>query len=112
MTRENEILRRMVKEIEMEAVNCLNTQPHDDHKCKIHIQKALSRIAGMTSEFAGLVEVKAYDIDWDCDLKGKNRPPKSTSVMMNHDYDISETIADALSDEFGWCVNGCKWKIV
>ena len=110
MTRINEYLRGLVKDVELAAVQCLNFQPHDDMKCEHHLRKCLTKIADMVGVFRGLVEVEAYDIDWDTDGE-KVKLPKSVKLMMNPSEDISETISDRLSDQTGWCANTFRWRL-
>ena len=44
MTIENIELRDMLKRVEGVAVNALSTQPHDDDKCKSHLEAAVKKI--------------------------------------------------------------------
>ena len=111
MTCTNKMLRCKLQEIEAIAVKCLHNQPADDDENEVHLMKALSRIAAMSEDFMGLVEVQAYDIDWDTDGE-KAKLPKSMRLMVDPSEDIDETIADRLSDKKGWCVNACSWRMV
>lgn len=40
-------------------------------------------------------------IEWDCDDAADYGLPTDTVVVCDSEYDV----ADALSDEYGWCVN-------
>ena len=66
--------------------------------------------------------IRMYDIDWDTssDTGSYRKPPSSyelglpsewTVVVDNH-WDAEEEAADLLSDNFGYCVNTCKWEEV
>lgn len=111
MTERNNKLRETVRKIEGTASACLYNQPHDDHDCERHLERHLAKIAEMSGDFRGLVEVQAYDIEWDTDGK-KVKLPKSVRIMMDSSEDIDETIADKLSDKYGWCVKSCNWRKV
>ena len=108
MTKENQKLRDSVKEIEVTAANCLASQPDDDDKCKLHLMRTLTKIADMVAEFAGMVEVEMYDIEWDTDGKPVKLP--KTVRMMVHPDVIPEGLADLLSDEHEWCVNNLSYR--
>ena len=111
MTERNRELRDKVAQIENEALVCLHNQPLDDDDCERHLQKALAKIANLAGDFRGLVEVEAYDIDWDTDGEDVDLPD-SVKIMMDNYDDIENDIADRLSDRFGWCVNSYNWRIV
>ena len=111
MTKTNEELREKVKEIELAAVQCLNSQPHDDRDCKRHLLKCLSKMADMAGDFRGLVEVEAYDIKWDKDEDDVDLPA-SVRLMMDSSDHIGNEIADKLSCEFGSCVKRCEWRVM
>ena len=111
MTEKNEKMRACVRLVEITAVNCLHSQPHDDDECEHHLLKHLARIAEYVGDYRGLAEVEAYDIDWDRDGK-KVKLRKSVKLMMDPSEDISETIADRLSDRTGWCVKSCSWRML
>lgn len=108
MTKENQELRNSVKEIEVTAANGLASQPDDDDKCKLHLMRTLTKIADMVAEFAGMVEVEMFDIDWDTDGKPVKLP--KTVRMMVYPEVIPEGLADLLSNEHEWCVNNLSYR--
>lgn len=59
------------------------------------------------------VTVNIYQIDWDVDdEKLKDLPTTATIEVHVDSYgDVYEAAADALSDEYGYCVNSfnCDW---
>ena len=58
--------------------------------------------------------VRAFDIEWDTD--GRSRKacglPSESIVELDDDADVEYEIADALSDEYGYCVCGCDFEIL
>ena len=110
MTDKNIALRNKVKDIGIAAVQCLNSQPQDDMECERHLQKCLTKIADIAGDFRGLVEVEAYDIEWDTDGEDVDLP-KSVKLMMDPSEEIGLNIGDKLSDRFGWCILGCSWRM-
>ena len=99
MTKENQELRTIVKEVEVTAANALASQPDDDDKCKLHLMRTLTKIAEMAADFAGMVDVELYDIDWDTDGEEVDLP-KTIRRMVHQEY-IPDNLADLLSNEFG-----------
>lgn len=108
MTKENQELRTIVKEVEVTAANALASQPDDDDKCKLHLMRTLTKIAEMAADFAGMVEVELYDIDWDTDGEEVDLP-KTIRRMVHQEY-IPDNLADLLSNEYGWCVNSLNYR--
>jgi hypothetical protein len=108
MTKENQELRDKVKAIELEAVQCLGSQPQDDYDCERHLKKCLGRIAEMASDFCGIVEVEACDIKWAGGEKGM---PSSAKFMVRPIDDISHVVAARLEERFGRKVETCKWRM-
>ena len=108
MTKENMMLRDLAKDIEVIAANGLANQPDDDEACKLHLMRTLTKIGDMAAEFAGMVEVEMYDIDWDTD----GAPVKLPKVvrMMVYPEVIPDGLADLLSNEHGFCVNGLNYR--
>jgi hypothetical protein len=53
----------------------------------------------------------AYDIEWDTDdyVKPKYLPNKTT-IRLDNEADPEYDLTDALSDKYGWCVLGCKYR--
>ena len=44
MTKENELMRQIVKTVEAEAAAALQSQPADDQECGRHLRKTLDRL--------------------------------------------------------------------
>jgi hypothetical protein len=61
--------------------------------------RTLTKIADMVAEFAGMVEVEMFDIDWDTDGKPVKLP--KTVRMMVYPEVIPGLLAELLSNEFG-----------
>lgn len=57
------------------------------------------------------MKVRAFNIDWDTDGKKIDLPDECV-VELDDDQDPHEDLANVLSDEYGWCVNGCNYEIV
>jgi len=60
-------------------------------------------------------KVKITDIDWD--IEGEDvKLPKSITVPMHQIVDsedeLKDTIADYLSDNYGWVVNSCNYEVI
>lgn len=108
MTEKNSKMRDVVKKVESCAMVCLASQPSDDDACERHLVRALAKMAEMTKEYLGLVEVEAFNIKWETDGK-KVDLPGSFRLFMQAD-DIDDGIADALSDRFGWLVKSLDWR--
>lgn len=108
MTRKNEELRGLIKAVELAAVQCLNSQPHDDIKCEHHLRKCLAKIADMVGDFRGLVEVEAYDIDWGAPGKDMGLP-ESTKVMVGLASNME--LLRRLSNIFGRSAAAFKWRL-
>ena len=55
--------------------------------------------------------VRFFNIDWDTDGDDSGLP-KDVVVVADDDRDPAEEGADILSDAFGFCVNGCLFKLL
>ena len=110
MTDRNRELRALVTKVENACTSCLMGQPHDDDDCERMLVKTLSNIADMTGEFAGMAEIEIYDIDWDIDGEDVGLP-RSVRMMVYASHGVNEDmLSDELYDEYGWLVNGFKWR--
>lgn len=110
MTDKNKELRALVTKIENTCTACLRGQPHGDEDCERMLVKTLAKIADMTSEFAGMVEIEVYDLDWETDGE-RVKLPKSVKMIVYANPDIdNEAVANQLSDEYGWLVKGFLWR--
>lgn len=64
--------------------------------------------------------VRFTDIDWDTtdeeneDIEEDfgNRLPKTVTLEVDDDVELSTEGADVLSDKYGWCVNSFNYEIV
>ena len=112
MTKENQKLRTMVKEVEVTAANGLASQPDDDDKCKLHLMRSLTKIADIAAQYAGMVEVEMHDIEWDFDDKFVDAELPHTVRMFVYQEDIPNGLADRLSDEYGYCVKCLNYRRV
>lgn len=65
--------------------------------------------------------IRLYDIDWD--TSDEDFPesiissveiglPSEVTVRVNQHWNPTEEAADYLSDNYGYCVNGCTWEEV
>jgi hypothetical protein len=63
-----------------------------------------------------MARIECYDIEWETDGE-KVDLPKSVVIDLEEDEDLTleELVdnngADALSDKYGWLVNGFHWKV-
>ena len=55
--------------------------------------------------------VRFYDIDWDTDGDDAGLPT-DTICFVEDDCDLENEGADVLSDNFGFCVKGCSFKVL
>ena len=54
---------------------------------------------------------KLYDINWDVDNKKDLKTlPKQHIIKVDENFSVEYDGADILSDTFGFCVNGFKFK--
>lgn len=109
MTEKNSNMRDVVKKVESCAMVCLASQPSDDDVCERHLVRALAKMAEMTKDYLGLVEVEAYNIKWDTDGEKVNLPDSHRMFVQS---DEIENLADKLSDRFGWCVKNFSWRML
>lgn len=109
MTKKNENMRDVVKKVESCAMVCLASQPSDDDVCERHLVRALAKMAEMTKEYLGLVEVEAFNIKWKTDGKKVDLPDSHRMFVQS---DEIEKLADRLSDKFGWCVDDFNWRML
>ena len=65
--------------------------------------------------------IRLYDIEWDTEDEDGDEelgvpqealglPSEYTVQVYNH-WNPEEDAADLLSDNFGYCVKGCKWEL-
>jgi hypothetical protein len=64
----------------------------------------------MTKGYLGLVEVEAFNIEWDTDGE-KVDLPETYRLFMQAD-EVEDGIVDALSDKFGWLIISLGWRIL
>lgn len=65
-------------------------------------------------------KIRLYDIDWDTgtdesdpvEVAEEPQLPLEVTIEVNKRWDPTEEAADYLSDNYGFCVNGCKWEEV
>ena len=58
--------------------------------------------------------VRLFDIQWDSDGEDPNEaglPPEHIAVV-DDDWNPDDDAADLLSNTFGFCVNGCSFKVL
>ncbi len=58
--------------------------------------------------------VRLFDIRWDTDNQdpGELGLPKEHLAVVEDDWNPEEEAADLLSDNFGFCVEGCSFKVL
>jgi hypothetical protein len=56
------------------------------------------------------IKVSFYDIDWDVD--GANELPKKVELFVSKTLDIESDGAEVLSKEYGYLVNGFRFKVI
>lgn len=62
-----------------------------------------------------MVQIECYNIDWETDGDPVELPD-SVVIELEEDKELTlpelvdEQGADALSDEYGWLVNGFQWR--
>lgn len=116
MTEKNKELRDKLMAIETLIVNSLRVQPHEDDECEVHLKLTMAKVAELSAEYLGMNCVEAYDIDWDTDGKDPKSlglPPSMRMCVAQCDIpNLSEEIADMLSDRSGWCVNSCRYRVL
>ena len=58
--------------------------------------------------------VRLYDIQWDTDDDSPDELglPKEQFAVVEDEWDPEEEAADLLSDEFGFCVFGCLFRVL
>lgn len=111
MTKENNELREKIKAIEGVTMQYLHSQPENDDDCNRYLLKALAKIADMAGDYRGLIELEAYDIEWDTDGEEVDLPDK-VRLMLHSEEDFGSVIADRLSDRFGWCVRTFQFRMI
>ena len=65
--------------------------------------------------------IRLYDIEWDTEDEDGDEElgvpqealglPSEYTVQVNNHWNPEEDAADLLSDNFGYCVKGCKWEL-
>lgn len=112
MTEENKMLRNKLKDIEVIAANGLANQPDGDDECGLHLMRAITKIADMSAQYAGMVEVEMYDIEWDVDDEFVDMGlPHKVSMFVRQEA-VPDGLADVLSDSYGWCVKCLNYRRV
>lgn len=58
--------------------------------------------------------VRLFDIRWDTDDENPDELglPEEQIAVVDDDFDPEEDAADLLSDEYGFCVQGCSFKVL
>ena len=58
--------------------------------------------------------VRLFDIHWDTDGEDPNELglPTENIVVVEDNWNPEEDAADLLSDEYGFCVEGCSFKVL
>lgn len=112
MTEENKMLRNKLKDIEVIAANGLANQPDGDDECGLHLMRAITKIADMSAQYAGMVEVEMYDIEWDIDDEFVDMGLPHKVSMFVRQGDVPDGLADVLSDSYGWCVKSLNYRRV
>lgn len=59
--------------------------------------------------------IELYEIEWDIEDEDDENAacldlPDKVVVEVNRRWNPDDEAADYLSDNFGFCVNGCKWR--
>lgn len=111
MTEKNNELRGILKNVECIVYKCLHSQPNDDDACEIHLMRALSNIARAVSGYGKMVEIEAYEIEYDTDGEGVDLPKSMRFMIDSLDIDEDE-MADLISDKTGWLVKTFKWRML
>ncbi len=57
------------------------------------------------------MKIRAFNIKYDTDGQ-KIDLPKEIVFDVEDDFDANEELADLISDETGFCVFGCEYKII
>jgi hypothetical protein len=69
-----------------------------------------------TNESIHMKRYRLFDIEWDVEGKDYDDDaslpdlPNEVNVSVEDDFDPVEDSADLLSDEHGFCINGCKFE--
>lgn len=61
------------------------------------------------------MKIKAFNIQYDTDGNKKiaaRLPKELVFDVDDEDFDPEEELADLVSDETGWCIFGCDYKII
>ena len=78
------------------------------------IDEMLRELANAIEE-AQIIVVRAYDIEWDTDGEDIEIPTEVELEVdisdMEDEEELADYISDHISDETGWCHNGCSWEI-
>lgn len=58
--------------------------------------------------------VRLFDIRWDTDGEDPNELglPPEIIVIVDDDWTVEENAADSLSDQYGFCVEGCSFTVL
>jgi len=56
--------------------------------------------------------VRFFNIEWDTDGDDASDLPMEVVVLMADDGDPADDGADILADEYGFCVQGCSFKVL
>ena len=56
--------------------------------------------------------VRLFDIRWDTDDEDEAGLPPEHIAVVDDDWNPEDEAADLLSNTFGFCVNGCSFKVL
>jgi hypothetical protein len=56
--------------------------------------------------------VRLFDIQWDTDGEDEAGLPHDHIAVVGDEWNPEDEAADLLSDAFGFCVNGCSFKVL
>lgn len=58
------------------------------------------------------MKIRTTKIDWDTDGEAVDLPQAVTLIIPDEDMENPTAVADALSNNFGWCVNSVEYEAV
>ena len=56
--------------------------------------------------------IRLFDIRWDTDDEDEAGLPHEHIAVVDDDWNPEDEAADLLSNTFGFCVNGCSFKVL
>ncbi len=56
--------------------------------------------------------VRLFNIQWDTDSEDEAGLPPEHIAVVDDDWNPEDDAADLLSDNYGFCVNGCSFKVL